>query len=480
MKNILLFLASLFFAETVLQIVCQVSPTVDSLVFKFSDKNRELEQVEPIKIFDGPLGRRGNPKHPDHDQRGYRNKPGKNTVDIVAIGDSHTYGTSVDRNEAWPFLLQERSEMTTYNMGFGGYGPAQYLLQLDEAITLSPQLIIIGIYFGNDFYDNFMLALTHPEIAGFLSINELNTIRALEDESKLVLEIANIFQSAKPEAKPKPKPKVEPEPEENEKVELEVIPKLEPNLEPNLEPKTKPEEKVKEKVKPAVKSEIKDEETKSGIDRARVYLSDNSALYGLARALKDIAYAMAFPQPTVLSENFELAKSALTQKQLQYFSVFEGDKSWRTILTSNYRNVVGDRQEPRIEIGFQMTPRILAAIKQRVLSSNTQLLVVLLPTKESVFSEKVLNPDSHAGYPELIDSETRSREELKLFLAENEIPTIDLLPHLMQSDNQPYFSNADGHPNALGHSIISDVILKRITETELLQAVKDQEPPLER
>jgi len=37
-----------------------------------------------------------------------------------------------------------------------------------------------------------------------------------------------------------------------------------------------------------------------------------------------------------------------------------------------------------------------------------------------------------------------------------------VLPVLQASAEQPYFPDADGHPNALGHRLIADAVKRRI------------------
>ena len=42
-------------------------------------------------------------------------------------------------------------------MALPAYGPLQSFLQLDEALSLKPTLIVVAPYFGNDFFDTFLL-----------------------------------------------------------------------------------------------------------------------------------------------------------------------------------------------------------------------------------------------------------------------------------------------------------------------------------
>ena len=71
-------------------------------------------------------------------------------------------------------LLASEHSISVYNMAFGGYGPAHNLLQLDEALALTPARIIISIYLGNDFYDG---SPFRPEIPRLVGLFPRNTWR---------------------------------------------------------------------------------------------------------------------------------------------------------------------------------------------------------------------------------------------------------------------------------------------------------------
>lgn len=118
-----------------------------------------FEAVTPFPtnyiIKDDKLGYKLLPNTPDNDINGWRNEKFRKNYTIVAIGDSQTYGINVKRSDAWPQLLEKVSGYSVYNMGLGGYGPVQYSVLADNAINLSPKLVIIGLYFGNDIHDSY-------------------------------------------------------------------------------------------------------------------------------------------------------------------------------------------------------------------------------------------------------------------------------------------------------------------------------------
>ena len=92
------------------------------------------------------------------DAWGFRNRLVPQTSDIVAIGDSHTYGNTAVMEDSWPYVLGRLSGRQVYNMALGGYGPNQYLnLLKTKAVKLKPRTIIVGLYMGDDFENAFLI-----------------------------------------------------------------------------------------------------------------------------------------------------------------------------------------------------------------------------------------------------------------------------------------------------------------------------------
>lgn len=141
----LLTFISLCVAELTLHLACLISPETNAL----------LSSRGGLTVDDDKLGWRGNPNFPDHDGKGFRNKEVPKQTDIVALGDSMTYGVWVRREDAWPQQLALAGHVGVYNMGLSGYGPIQALLLLDELLELHPKLVIFAFYAGNDLFDSY-------------------------------------------------------------------------------------------------------------------------------------------------------------------------------------------------------------------------------------------------------------------------------------------------------------------------------------
>jgi hypothetical protein len=130
-----------------------------SVALLFVEAALRLFTVFPIhaalsnRVADAVLGHRMDPSLGDIDESGFRNDAVVSHADIVALGDSHTYGNNVVSENSWPRRLGALSGMTVYNLGVGGYGPLQYHHLMKRAIGLAPKHIVVGLYFANDLYD---------------------------------------------------------------------------------------------------------------------------------------------------------------------------------------------------------------------------------------------------------------------------------------------------------------------------------------
>src|SRR5262249_46961898 len=115
-----------------------------------------VDYLLPKLVSDEILRHKVEPNTGGHDAWGFRNKFVPMQADIVAIGDSLTYGISATAANSWPAVLGRTTNRTVYNLSLGGYGPADYDYLLEEKATrLMPSYVITGFYFGNDIADAF-------------------------------------------------------------------------------------------------------------------------------------------------------------------------------------------------------------------------------------------------------------------------------------------------------------------------------------
>lgn len=116
-------------------------------------------------LLNDPLtGVRGKPFLPEiagvgpHDILGFRNLNVPRVSDIVAIGDSQTYGNNALLTESWPARCGEiLGGKSIYQMAVGSLAAPQYLEMASRAVVFQPKVIVIALYTGNDLFESFRL-----------------------------------------------------------------------------------------------------------------------------------------------------------------------------------------------------------------------------------------------------------------------------------------------------------------------------------
>src|SRR5574341_2155158 len=86
--------------------------------------------------------------------RGFRGNVIARPLVGVAVGDSFTFGTGVEAEEAWPEQLSRLAEGNFANLGVFGYGPPQYTTILKKyALPLRPKIVLYALFLHNDLAD---------------------------------------------------------------------------------------------------------------------------------------------------------------------------------------------------------------------------------------------------------------------------------------------------------------------------------------
>lgn len=152
-------------------------------------------------VPDRVLKFRMSPYVPGHDHRGYRNETALDHADILALGDSWTYGLGAYADGTWPRQLQALSGRSVYNAGVGGYGPCEYLGVLDELAALRPAVVLVGLYLGNDIGDAYASVYLLRRCSNFAT-SDPAVLRAMEqaDRSSTLRELAAQLGDVRPEA----------------------------------------------------------------------------------------------------------------------------------------------------------------------------------------------------------------------------------------------------------------------------------------
>ena len=411
-------------AEGSLQLLCALSPQVRYTLLppwrQILPEERELVQT-PQVVPGNQLGWRGNPEYCQHDNRGFHNTRALDRASIVTIGDSHTYGSMVDRDQAWPAVLGRLAARPTYNMGFGGWGPVEYGLVVDEALALEPDVVVFGMYFGNDLFDAFRAVYGRGVETQHARPELFDRLAQLEAEAPLKQQTLRLFGYG------------------HEVADQAAADKAETGR-------------------------------SAGV---RTLLSEHCKLYAVARLL---ACSSRPAQATALTPADASWSYAVrwAENHKQDCSILELQDS-RTVLTAPYRHVALNLDDPRIDEGLHISLSALRAAANACHKNGARPIVVLLPTKELVFSRSVPRIEDHPGLAELISQERAARDIVQKHLAQHGIECIDALPAL-QADlescdsTQPYPAGVDGHPNASGNEAIA-----RTVAAYLLQCPKGGE-----
>jgi len=349
-------------------------------------KNEFQGLLQPIP--DPRLGVRLAPYAGGHDANGFRNDTVPAQVDIVAIGDSQTWGINAKRHEAWPQMLAKLYNRTVYNMGLGYYEPVQYWVLTEEALMLSPKVIIIGLYFGNDLWDAYRLVWGSETYVSFRN-----------------------------------------------KAGVDIL---------------------SDTIGPRVKVLIDEESAESQFKRPTssklsVWLSGHSAIIRLLKRcgwLSDAAGRLKYEKAKAWALVHPDHGAVYTKGRIS------------TVFTTAYRLLALNLNEPRIAEGLRLTKKMLILTKAKTDKSGVRLLILMIPTKELVYAEAMRELKGYLDetYTELVEMETRSRNEIVSFCDENGIKYVDtmlLLQKAIKKNEQIYPSDTDGHFMPRGYFLLA-------------------------
>lgn len=126
-------------------------------------------------LSDPDVVTRAKPLFPDlltmgpNDILGFRNRSVPNTAEIVAIGDSQTYGNNAALEYSWPGHLQRElygnGHGRVYNMSVGAWGGINYRRIMESALRFRPKAVVVAFYTGNDSLTDFRNVYSLDELA---------------------------------------------------------------------------------------------------------------------------------------------------------------------------------------------------------------------------------------------------------------------------------------------------------------------------
>jgi hypothetical protein len=371
----------------------------------------------PQVVPDERLGYRPNPNLPGHDSRGWRNPSPLDRADIVVIGDSHVYGS------AWPQLVGTRLHRTVYQMGVGGYGPAQYALLLDEAMAFEPQVIIAAYDYGDDIYDSYRAVYTIKDFKRFTLDTPLYSSFALTNvKSQQALTRAEAIDPGLLRRKYLDCGKPVEVPDHRLQVVHDIL------ASPPLAP-------------------LRDE---GMLPRAMAFLADHSALI---KVLRKRLFPTAEAHPN--------AEDIWPKLCIRY-----RDQKLTTLFSPGYRLLLLDDTDPRIVEGERIALLAYRVMAQRCGPPQCSFYVMMIPTKETAFRARVESSLEDPSYMvDLWNAEGRARANASAFFGREHIATIDTLPlleELIASNVNPYPEDGDIHPVEIGYDAFARAVVERL------------------
>lgn len=392
-------LVSLFLCDIALTVLAYFSPFLKYHLSPPSSRNL---------IHDPVLGIRMSPYYPGHDSRGYRNEGISDAYDMLAIGDSLTYGYAAPPAGSWPRHLETLVGRSVYNAAVGGYGPCEYEIILNELLGLNPKVVLVGLYIGNDISNAYKSVYidgrcTHLQSSDPVVLAEIK--RA--DEEATLEELANRY-GMKPHH---------------------------PNIGSGFSP--------------------------------RRYIRRYSSLYKLGRSVLFLATRRGFAFRESLDDSFEAASKRPFRIAFdatpQFRTVFRNPK-----LDALAVNI----DDPRIREGLRITQSIIISISSTLKNNGMQFIVVLMHNKPYVLSEIIrtkAHTDISNEFFTLVARTEIMTQAMVQFLAANEISWVDTLSAMRAQYAQgvsPYHASDDHHPNSGGYQAIAESLVPFLKTTK--------------
>jgi hypothetical protein len=145
-----------------------------------------VDYLLPDLVRDSVLRWRVEASSAGHDRWGYRNRHVPDSVDVVTLGDSQTYGNGALASASWPAWLERETGLTVYNLGLAGYGPLDYRFLAETRIdSLRPRLVVVGLYLGNDLIDAYRSVYSRDHWRHLRGVDEPDSRYVADPQARL-------------------------------------------------------------------------------------------------------------------------------------------------------------------------------------------------------------------------------------------------------------------------------------------------------
>jgi lysophospholipase L1-like esterase len=126
---------------------------------------------------------------------------------------------------------------------------------------------------------------------------------------------------------------------------------------------------------------------------------------------------------------------------------------------------------PDIALGWQLTDRLLTAIRDTSKAVGSQMAVVLLPLRYQLADTTFASLAKHAEMPLGRMSMYQPQAMIRRMADSLHVPVVDLLPAFQQwtaAGKAPLYLNWDGHWNDAGHRLAADVVVQDLVDANLV------------
>lgn len=370
----------------------------------------------PIYISDPVFGTLPNPEYEGHDTRGWRNEAAAERADIVAFGDSQTYGLGAQSNQAWPQRLSVLLKRTSYQMAFLGFGVANSLRLMPVALNLRPKNIVIGVYLGAVFTE------TWSEVYNYPPSPETEGLRSSDPEIVAQGREANNKDNGW-----------------SRSTYLDC-----------QAPKTP--------LHPALRS------VSNVLDLPPLATSIEKAATWWSRLLSD---SMVWEDLST-----RIARNRPPEELGAPYCIKIEANGLSAILSPAYRLITLDRTDPRNVEGERLVITGLQRMNSAAKTNGINLTVVLIPTKERAFQNALTShiPPEAQYLERQWQLEKAAADRIFSSLVASKIDVVDALPalsHAIDVGVDPYQgATANGHPSAIGYDIIAAVTAEHLKSVD--------------
>ncbi len=355
---------------------------------------------------DSVLGVRMSPFFPGHDSRGYRNAAARAEVDLLAVGDSMTYGFAAPPSGSWPRQLAELAGQPVYNAGVGGYGPPEYEVVIDELLPMGPKIVLVGFYVGNDIAGAYKSVYLQDRFPELMSADRTVLAAMAEADANATLRDQALGAGM---------------------------------------------------------------ETGSGMREGEESMvlrwARRLALYKLARGIRFMLGQRASAPFRLFQEDSFSAAAARPGRV-----AFDGGVSCRTVFLNPELTALASRlDDPRIGEGLRISGQVLGSVQRKLRLGGQDLFVVLIQSKKAAYEGIVreLRPSLGEDFFEGVESEREIALAVRGMLDKQGIPYVDTLPamiSLLEADVCSYHESDDEHPNSVGYRAIAQSVWSAIED----------------